>query len=78
MSTVNMCSTDFINLQENNQDEKDVQCNVYDMAGNVAEFSTEASNLEGYPCVDRGGCVQSGYYGMAEDRDAEIDGNRIR
>ena len=36
----------------------DVQCNIYDMAGNVVEWTTETSNDSGCPCVFRGG-----YYG---------------
>ena len=43
----------------NNQLSKDVQCNVYDMASNVMELTTETSNYSygGYsnPCVSRGG-----------------------
>ena len=33
-------------------------CNVYDMASNVIEWTTETSNRSNYPCVSRGG-----YYG---------------
>ena len=33
----------------------DVQCNIYDMASNVLEWTTETSSLSGNPCVDRGG-----------------------
>ncbi|MBR3002296.1 MAG: hypothetical protein IKF38_01835 [Clostridia bacterium] len=44
-------------------DAVDVQCNIYDMAGNVSEWTTESSNFKwtvgnGYmlsPCVRRGG-----------------------
>ena len=34
---------------------KDKICNVYDMAGNCWEWSTETSSAYGYPCVPRGG-----------------------
>ena len=34
----------------------DKQCNVYDMAGNLREWTTETSNFYDNPCVLRGGC----------------------
>ena len=41
----------------------DVRCNIYDMAGNTREWSTEAYSSTSYPCVRRGGyCNNSGYY----------------
>ena len=41
----------------------DKQCNVYDMASNVKEWTTETSSGSGYPCVSRGGrYVLSGNY----------------
>ena len=33
----------------------DVQCNVYDMASNVREWTTETSTVSNVPCVGRGG-----------------------
>ena len=39
----------------NTQSTKDVQCNVYDMASNVREWTTETSYYSGNPCVTRGG-----------------------
>ena len=33
----------------------DVQCNIYDMASNVLEWTTETSSYSGNPCVRRGG-----------------------
>ena len=39
----------------NNQTTKDVQCNVFDMASNVREWTTETSSLSGNPCTSRGG-----------------------
>ncbi|MBO6233630.1 MAG: SUMF1/EgtB/PvdO family nonheme iron enzyme, partial [Clostridia bacterium] len=38
--------------------EADKQCNIYDMAGNVREWTTESFDNSGNPCVFRGG-----YYG---------------
>ena len=37
----------------------DVKCNIYDMAGNVREWCTETCTNENEPCVNRGGA----YYG---------------
>ena len=38
----------------------DVQLNIYDMAGNVYEWTTETSSYSNYPCVVRGGsCTDS-------------------
>ena len=34
----------------------DVKCNIYDMASNCFEWSTETAKNEQYPCVVRGGC----------------------
>ena len=33
----------------------DIQCNIYDMASNVYEWTTETSSKSSYPCVYRGG-----------------------
>ena len=38
---------------------EDVICNVYDMACNCEEWSTETSSITGYPCVGRGGSYNS-------------------
>ena len=51
----------------NTQSTKDVQCNVYDMASNVREWTTETSNRSPapnayYPCVYRGGVYNYSYY----------------
>ena len=34
---------------------KDVRCNIYDMAGNEFEWSTETSSGSTFPCISRGG-----------------------
>ena len=33
----------------------DNPCNIFDMASNIYEWTTETSSSSGYPCVDRGG-----------------------
>ena len=43
----------------------DIQCNVYDMAGNVAEWTTETSSYLDNPCVPRGGFYDSKDYHMS-------------
>ena len=40
----------------------DEQCNIYDMAGNECEWSTETSSNAGGPCVGRGGCYNNSSY----------------
>ena len=41
----------------------DVKCNIYDMASNCFEWSTETAKNEQYPCVSRGGFYYgSGYF----------------
>ena len=34
---------------------QDIRCNIYDMAGNTYEWSTETYSNTNYPCVYRGG-----------------------
>ena len=47
----------------NNQETKDVQCNVYDMASNTVEWTTETSSYSSIPSVGRGGSFNnSGNY----------------
>ena len=42
---------------------KDEKCNIYDMASNVKEWTTETSSYSGNPCVRRGGVYDySGSY----------------
>ncbi len=42
---------------DNNTDKR---CNIYDMAGNVLEWSTETCTDRDNPCVDRGGHYDNG------------------
>ena len=41
--------------QATNGTNKDVRCNIYDMAGNVLEWTTETSSNTSEPCNRRGG-----------------------
>ena len=47
----------------------DKQCNIFDMASNVAEFPTETSNISSNPCVYRGGYYSStlGYTSLRDN-----------
>ena len=49
--------------QGKGKDKNDVQCNIYDMAGNCIEWTTETCSDSRGPCVYRGGyCLSSGSY----------------
>ena len=39
----------------------DKQCNIFDMAGNCWEWTTETHSDSSYPCVSRGGCYYDSY-----------------
>ena len=41
---------------------EDVQLNIYDVAGNCWEWTTETYSIASYPCVYRGGNYSSSYY----------------
>ncbi len=49
----------------NNQETKDVQCNVYDMASNIVEWTTETFSFSSGPCVLRGGDYGSSEFYMS-------------
>ena len=66
----------------NIQSTKDVQCNVYDLASNVYEWTTETFVDFKYPCVSRGGnyydssTYMSGRHSYSTSRDSGFDGFR--
>ena len=46
----------------------DIKCNIYDMAGNTREWSTETVSYSSTPCVGRGGnCINTSYYTSYRD-----------
>ena len=51
------------NLDEGDENQ-DIRCNIYDMAGNTREWSTGTSSYTYYPCVTRGG-LYTGTIGSA-------------
>ena len=62
-SRKNSVNTALSQTGTNIQKTKDVQCNVYDMASNVLEWTTETSYKPNIPCVGRGGYYyNSNYY----------------
>ena len=44
----------------NGEGKNDVQCNIYDMAGNCLEWTTETYDSQESPCVHRGGFFNNG------------------
>ena len=65
----------------NNQTTKDVQCNVFDMASNVKECTTETSSSSSHPCVGRGGVYHSYYktsVRLSESTSDSYDGGGFR
>ena len=58
-SIQNSINTVFANKGTNNLELQDVICDVYDMASNCYEWTTETCNTDGYPCVLRGGNYDS-------------------
>ena len=65
-------------LNENELAEKgttnDVKCNIYDMASNCYEWSTETAKNNSTPCVNRGGgCYGSAYLASTRYGDSTTD-----
>ena len=59
LNTESLASQGTNNLEVSKQD---VICNVYDMASNCVEWTTETSNTSDFPCTNRGGSYNySGY-----------------
>ena len=52
----------FVRTGTNNLETSDIECNVYDMASNVMEWTTETSSESGRPCTRRGGSYNNTSY----------------
>ena len=53
---VQKCGESILDYNLDEGDEaQDKRCNIYDMAGNTREWSTETNSNTSYPCVTRGG-----------------------
>ena len=61
-SKQNSLNSSLVSTGTYNQTTKDIQCNVYDMASNVWEWTTETSSRSGYPCTYRGGLYSITYF----------------
>ena len=59
-STSNLQATGINKLKATNKIDK--QCNIFDMAGNCREWTTETSFYSNTPCVPRGGNYEHSYY----------------
>ena len=46
----------------------DKQCNIFDMAGNCREMTTETFSISDIPCVSRGGCYNDNSRSYTSDR----------
>ena len=70
-------SDDLANQGTNNltdTSKQDKICNVYDMASNYIEWSTETDSISGLPCTERGGYgLGSGFYTSYRDRSYTTD-----
>ena len=56
---------------------KDVQCKIYDMAGNVYEWTTEHSSNSSFPCVTRGGNYGDTYTASSRSNNSDDAYNNI-
>ena len=61
-SQQNSLNDDLASQGTNNLSKKDVICNVYDMASNCYEWTTETCSNSNYPCTCSGGYYGDSYY----------------
>ena len=55
------CGESILKKVAEGDEKQDVRCNIYDMAGNTYEWTTEMTTNRSNPCMIRGGSCQSGY-----------------
>ena len=58
-SQQNSLNSSFAEKGTNQLETKDIICNIYDMASNTYEWSTETYSGTNNPCVERGGYYRS-------------------
>ena len=63
---------EFAPFGTNKLEKKDVVCNIYDMASNCYEWTTENSSSSSGPCVSRGGSYYQGGLGIASGRGGNL------
>ena len=56
----------------------DNPCNIFDMASNVPEWTTETSSISNMPCVGRGGYYYNSYYFYTSSRNNGYTSNSCR
>lgn len=54
-NSLQKCGESILKKVDFGDESQDVRCNVYDMAGNTYEWTTETSSYDNSPCVSRGG-----------------------
>mgnify|MGYP002796819143 FL=1 len=64
-SMQNSINSDLANKGTNNLSDKDEKCNIYDMASNCYEWTTEVCSDSSFPCVFRGGTYEYSNYHTA-------------
>ena len=52
---IKKCGESILAKVDSKDETIDVRCNIYDMAGNTYEWTTESSSYTSYPCTLRGG-----------------------
>ena len=57
-TSLQKCGESILNASyvDDGDEAQDVRCNIYDMAGNIFEWTTETDSRTNLPCVYRGGC----------------------
>ena len=68
-SSLQKCGESILNASyvDDGDEAQDVRCNIYDMAGNTYEWTTETDSSTSYPCVYRGGYYYDSF-GDTSDR----------
>lgn len=54
-SALQKCGESILMYVDSGDEEHDIRCNIYDMAGNAYEWNTESISTPNSPCIDRGG-----------------------
>jgi len=76
VNSIQKCGKSILTNIDFGDEAKDVRCNIYDMAGNATDWSTETYTDKSYPCVNRGGyCINTEYYSSARIRSTTTSGD---
>ena len=55
------CGESILANVDNGDEEKDIRCNIFDIAGNSHDWTTETNLNSSYPCIARGGYYNTTY-----------------